>query len=68
MTSSFDIAVRAGNPSPEELAAVIAVLMSASSTSDTSAHATQSKWNHPSSRLRTPVSPGPNAWRTSARF
>ena len=56
-----------GTPSYEELAALTAVLAVASlhGTADTSSPR-GSAWAAPAARLRTPLHPGPGAWRASA--
>ena len=56
-----------GDPSPEELAALTAVLAAASAGSgepeETPGPA--SVWVERESLVRRPLTPGPNAWRTS---
>jgi hypothetical protein len=56
-----------GNPSPEELAAVTA-LMSAAEPADTPpAPLPRGRWNDPARSFPPPLHPGPGAWRASAR-
>ncbi len=52
-----------GNPTPEQLAALIAVVASRSSAAPAPAPVA-SLWSRPA--LRGPLSPGPGAWRASA--
>ena len=51
-----------GNPSPEELAALIAVV-SARGPVEEEPPAPRSRWGRPT--LREPLHPGPGAWRAS---
>ncbi len=55
-----------GNPTPEELAALVAVLMARSGEAATAPARTRSAWSDRSRQLRHPMSPGPGAWRRSA--
>jgi|LakMenEpi03Aug12_release.lakeMendotaPanAssembly.Ray.scaffolds.fasta_scaffold127849_3 hypothetical protein len=57
--------VISGDPSPEELAAVLAVVLRPQATSVTPEPTSQ--WNDRSHALRSPLTPGPHAWRASAR-
>jgi len=57
--------VISGDPSPEELAAVLAVVLRPQATVVEPEPASQ--WNDRSHALRTPLTPGPHAWRASAR-
>ncbi|MGH3838697.1 MAG: acyl-CoA carboxylase subunit epsilon [Pseudonocardiaceae bacterium] len=50
----------------EEVAAVIAVLAGVASADAPEPPAPRSAWADPSHRLRTPLHPGPGAWRSSA--
>ena len=53
-----------GNPGPEQLAALIAVVSArAAAGSDVEPPATPALWARP--QLRTPVFAGPGAWRAS---
>ncbi len=56
-----------GTPSEEELAALTAVLAAVSSrgTADTPSPR-RFAWAAPATRLRTPLHPGPGAWKASA--
>ena len=54
-----------GEPTPEQLAALTAVIAArASAGSDAGPAPTRSLWRTPV--LRTPLTPGPGAWRASA--
>lgn len=55
-----------GSPTPEELAAVVAVLSAASSTAPAPEEPVTSRWNDRAALLRRPLHPGPGAW-TSLR-
>lgn len=58
--------VIAGNPNPEELAAVTVVLtLIAGAGSEPTPDLRPSGWSSPEFRLRQSVSPGPGAWRAS---
>ena len=57
--------VISGDPSPEELAAVLAVVLRPQATVVEPEPASQ--WNDRSHALRSPLTPGPHAWRASAR-
>jgi hypothetical protein len=56
-----------GDPSPEELAALTAVLAAASGASGAPGEDTgpASAWTERESLVRRPLTPGPNAWRMS---
>jgi hypothetical protein len=56
-----------GDATPEEIAAVVAVLLARSAASDASSSAqpTPSAWADRSRLLRRPLHPGPDAWRRS---
>jgi len=54
-----------GAPSDAELAALTVVLAAVASGGDDVAPAPRDRWSDPSSALRTPLRPGPRAWRTS---
>jgi Acyl-CoA carboxylase epsilon subunit len=53
-----------GNPSPEELAALIAVVSARGAAVEEPPPPARSLWAAPS--LRQPLHPGPGAWRASA--
>ena len=55
-----------GNPSPEELAAVVAVLMTRGGAAPEPEPAAPSRWNDRASLLRGPLRRGPGAWRAGA--
>lgn len=58
--------VARGEPTAEELAALVTVLGARSAATDT-APARRTAWNAPSRLVRAPVRPGPGGWRASAR-
>jgi Acyl-CoA carboxylase epsilon subunit len=68
MTDAPEFRVARGNPSAEEVAAVVAVLVGLSfSDGDAgAASAPVSAWADPAARLRRPVHHGPGNWRRSA--
>lgn len=55
-----------GEPSDAELAALIAALAAVANAAAAEPPALRSAWADPAHRLRTPLHPGPNAWRNSA--
>jgi hypothetical protein len=57
-----------GDATPEEIAAVVAVLLSRAATSDAPppARPAPSAWSDRSRLLRRPLFPGPDSWRRSA--
>ncbi len=55
-----------GDASPQEIAALVAVLMSRPAVDDVAPEPTRSAWSDRSALLRRPVSPSPGAWRRSA--
>ena len=57
-----------GDATPEEIAAVVAVLLSRAAAADAPppARPVPSAWADRSRLLRRPVFPGPDAWRRSA--
>jgi Acyl-CoA carboxylase epsilon subunit len=56
-----------GDPTPEEIAALVAVLTArARAATRPAPHAQRSAWSDPSRRARRPLPHGPGAWRTSA--
>ena len=55
-----------GNATPEEIAAVVAVLLSRSAAAEPPPRPAPSAWADRSRLLRRPLSPGPGAWRRSA--
>jgi hypothetical protein len=56
-----------GDPSDDELAALIAVVAARASGSGESTPRTKSAWNDPLRLVREPVFPGPGGWTASAR-
>jgi Acyl-CoA carboxylase epsilon subunit len=57
-----------GTPSPEELAALAAVIAAASGGEDQPrARVRRGGWNDPAAQHRPQLIPGPNAWRSSLR-
>jgi hypothetical protein len=54
-----------GDPTPEELAALLAVLASRSSAAP-DVPQPRSAWNDPARLVRRPVAHGPGGWRLSA--
>ena len=55
-----------GDPTPEELAALVAVLAARGSSGPAPEVAPLSHWNSPASRLRRPLHAGPGAWLGSS--
>jgi hypothetical protein len=57
-----------GNPSPEQIAAVVTVLAARLEPADTARaeQAPRSRWSERSRQLRAPLSRGQGAWRASA--
>jgi hypothetical protein len=56
-----------GDVTPEEVAALVAVVMAAASASDEDAvPPVRSVWAERSRQVRQPLFPGPGAWRRSA--
>lgn len=55
----------AGNPTPEQLAAVVAVLASRGGAAAEPEPAAPSRWNDRARLLRRPLRPGPGAWRAA---
>jgi hypothetical protein len=55
-----------GDATPEEVAAVMAVLSAVSAGAPEPAPRHTSQWSSPERALRRPLSPGPGAWRASA--
>jgi hypothetical protein len=56
-----------GEATPEELAALVAVLSAASGGEDPGSERSASSWATHSAAMRHPVNHGPGAWRTSLR-
>ena len=56
-----------GDPTPEELAALVAVVMARSAEAEAAPAApSRSAWSDRSRQLRGSLAPGPGAWRRSA--
>jgi hypothetical protein len=55
-----------GDASPEELAALVAVLAARGSGEAAPEEPARPRWGAPGTGLRRPVQPGPGAWRASA--
>ena len=55
-----------GDASPEEVAALFAVLQGVAATAAPPAARPRSAWSAPQRRVRTPLASGPGAWRVSA--
>ena len=55
-----------GDATPEEVAAVMAVLSAVSAGAPEPAPRHTSQWSSPARALRRPLSPGPGAWRASS--
>ncbi|WP_354640900.1 acyl-CoA carboxylase epsilon subunit [Kitasatospora camelliae] len=66
------IQVLHGQPNPEELATVLAVVQARAAAAQAAAQAAgraggpATPWNDRATRLRPALRPGPDAWRTSA--
>ena len=56
-----------GDATPEQLAALVAVLSAASGDDEPASEGTSSTWATRTAAMRRPVSHGPGAWRTSLR-
>uniref|UniRef100_A0AAU3I636 Acyl-CoA carboxylase subunit epsilon n=1 Tax=Streptomyces sp. NBC_01393 TaxID=2903851 RepID=A0AAU3I636_9ACTN len=61
------LVIRAGAPTPEELAALVAALAVSRPAAAAPVARRPDGWASPEHRLRTPHSPGPDGWRASAR-
>jgi hypothetical protein len=55
-----------GNPTPEELAALVAVVTARSAAGAPAKPKARSEWGHPVRAVRGVHRPGPDAWRRSA--
>ena len=56
-----------GNPSPEELAVLTAVMTAAGSGNEAPAPPQRGRWNDPSMLVRRPLVAGPGAWQAAVR-
>lgn len=61
------VSVVRGSPSPEELAALVAVLAAAGGGDDAGSRRDAREWASPSRALHTRPGVGPHAWARSAR-
>ena len=55
-----------GDASPEQIAALVAVLLSRPADGEAAPEPARSAWSDRTGQLRRPVWPGPGAWRRSA--
>jgi len=62
------ITITRGNPTDEELAALVAVLLTQPAAPAAPAPAAASGWSAYWRSVRPPVQPGPGAWRLSGRI
>jgi len=56
-----------GEPTPEELGALLAVLSARSSSGGPTPAAIRSAWSDPAGLVRQPLVPGPGRWTRSGR-
>jgi hypothetical protein len=56
-----------GDPTAEELAALLAVLTARTATAEVRENTRRSAWNDPARLVRRPVTSGPGGWTASAR-
>lgn len=56
-----------GDPSSEELAALVTVVAARRAADGEPPRPHRSRWGDPSARMRRRLAHGPDAWRTSAR-
>jgi len=54
-----------GNPSPEDVAAVVAVLTARPAAAPAEEPAAPSRWNDRAAAVRRPLHPGPGAWQAA---
>lgn len=66
MTDTPVLQVVSGDPTPEELAAVVVVLGSRTAPAGDTRTASDSGWSAHWRRVRRPPVPGPGAWQASA--
>jgi hypothetical protein len=67
MTERLPLRIVRGNPTPEELAAVAALMAVAGADEAPAPRVRRGGWNDPAWQHRGELIPGPNAWRASAR-
>jgi hypothetical protein len=66
MTEPPVIRIVRGNPTPEELAALVTVLLAAAGSGEPETPRTARGWSSPAARLRSPAyGPKPGGWRAS---
>ncbi|WP_103960634.1 acyl-CoA carboxylase subunit epsilon [Nonomuraea solani] len=61
-----DLRIVRGDATPEEIAALVAVLGTRRAEPETSPVPRRQTWRNPSRGMRKPVPPGKSAWRMSA--
>jgi hypothetical protein len=66
MTDHHPLVLINGHATDDEIAALVAVLVSVSRTPATPTRARPSEWPASNRRLRRPLHPGPGSWRASA--
>jgi hypothetical protein len=64
VTAPLNVTVT-GNPTPEELAAVLAVVASSGTVVEEPAEPVASRWQDRAALLRRPLPHGPGAWRAA---
>lgn len=62
---SAELRVVRGDPSPEDLAALTALLAAAGGETDAPEPPMRGRWNDPARQHRRPLQPGPGAWRAT---
>ncbi len=67
MTEQPPLRIVRGNPSPEELAAVAALMAAGGADEAPAPQVRRGGWNDPAWQHRRELIAGPNAWRASAR-
>jgi hypothetical protein len=55
-----------GDPTPEEVAALVAVLQGVASSAAPAEKPRRSEWSAPHRLVRTPLASGPGGWRSSS--
>ncbi|MGH3099152.1 MAG: acyl-CoA carboxylase subunit epsilon [Streptosporangiales bacterium] len=63
--SEAHLRVVRGEPTPEELAALVTVLAARAGAANGTGGAPRSEWANPARSMRGPLPPGPGAWRRS---
>ena len=59
--------IAGGEPTAEEVAALVAAVASMTATTEQTRAANKSRWADRAAALRRPLHPGPGAWQASAR-